>query len=118
MQADFHYDPDIQETMDRIVVIASMEARFDRRSAEFIKKHLLSLSETLTIPILKRLIELRRIEPIDFEGMRALLSNYVYAAALRAHSPFPVTLDEWRSGLKTLFLLIKPTSDGNLNPEA
>jgi hypothetical protein len=97
--------------MDRIVAIASAEARFDQRSAEFIKKHLLNLPEMLTIPILKRLIELERIEPVDLDGMRALLSNYAYAAAVRSHSPFPVTLKEWHNSFSTLCLLLKPADD-------
>ncbi|GHT78058.1 hypothetical protein FACS1894104_0650 [Actinomycetota bacterium] len=108
MQADFRYNADILETMDRIVVIASAEARSDQRSVEFIKKHLLDLPETLIMPILKRLIELKRIEPVNLEGVRTLFSNYGYAAAVRNYSPYPITFNEWRNGFETLCLLIKP----------
>lgn len=109
LQVDFRYNADTLETMDRIVAIASAEARFDKRSAEFIKKHLLDFSETLMTPILKRLIELGRIEPVDFDALRILFSNYAYAAAMRSYSPFPVTLSEWQAGFRTLCSLIKQT---------
>jgi AcrR family transcriptional regulator len=107
-QMDFHYEPRLEEMMDRIVVIASSEARFDKRSADFIEKSLLLLPDSMIIPLFKRLMELGRIEPVDLEGIRILYSNYVYAAAVRQYSPFPLSLDDWRHGLEILNTLIKP----------
>ncbi|MDR3036817.1 MAG: TetR/AcrR family transcriptional regulator [Coriobacteriales bacterium] len=109
-QMDFHYEPKLEEMMDRIVVIASSEARFDKRSADFIEKSLLLLPDSMIIPLLRRLMELGRIEPVDLEGIRILYSNYVYAAAVRQYSPFPLSLADWRHGLATLSTLVKPVA--------
>ncbi|MDR2752844.1 MAG: TetR/AcrR family transcriptional regulator, partial [Oscillospiraceae bacterium] len=44
MMADFHYPPAVQETMDRILIIAAIEARGSAKSQRFVKEHILDLT--------------------------------------------------------------------------
>jgi AcrR family transcriptional regulator len=110
-QADFRLDQEVQDTMNRIVSIAIDEARSDRRSADFIEQNILNLVDDILIPVLKRLIDLGRIEPLDLEGLRILFSNYTYAGAVRDYSLIPIPLKEWQHGMEMLFCFIKPTGN-------
>jgi AcrR family transcriptional regulator len=110
-QADFRLDPEVQDTMNRIVSIAIDEARSDRRSADFIEQNILSLVDIILIPVLNRLIELNRIEPLDLEGLRILFSNITYASAVREYSLIPISLKDWQHGMEMLFRFIKPTGN-------
>ena len=106
---NFYYHPTVQETMDRIMVIAAMEFRSNERCKEFIQKRLLSLANSYTKPVLLKLIELERIEPMDVEGFIILLNNFCYSGGTRNFSPLAVSMEEWLKGLETLHSLIKPT---------
>lgn len=107
--ANFYFHPAVQETMDRIMVVASMEYRSDEGAKKFMQDRLLSLAHTYTKPLLLKLIELERIEPMDVEGFIIVLSNYCYSAATRNFSPLAVSLEDWERGLQTLYGLVKPT---------
>jgi len=91
------------------MVIASMEFRSNERCKEFMRKRLLSLANSYTRPVLMKLIELDRIEPIDVEGFIILLNNYCYSAATRNFSPLAVSMEEWLRGLDVLYTLVKAT---------
>jgi AcrR family transcriptional regulator len=106
---DFHYAPEIQELMDRILIIGAMEARGDRRSAIFIYEAMFELPSKLTTPLLNRMIELGRIEPLDVKKIEILLSNLSFSAALRNHSTAPISMEEWLGMMELVFSLIKPT---------
>ncbi|MDL2287396.1 TetR/AcrR family transcriptional regulator [Eubacteriales bacterium OttesenSCG-928-G02] len=106
---NFYYHPAVQETMDRIMVVASMEFRADEKAKEFIERRLLSLATTYIKPILTKLIELERIEPLDVDGFVILISNYCYSAATRNFSPLMVSMEDWKRGLQTLYGLVKVT---------
>ncbi|MDR3072996.1 MAG: TetR/AcrR family transcriptional regulator [Clostridiales Family XIII bacterium] len=104
----FYYEEGTRETLDRIVAIAIGESRSDKRSADFINKCLLQLPDSIVIPVLQRLIDIGRIEPLDLEGIRILFANYTYAAAVRNYSLIPIGFSDWTKGLQTLLSLVKP----------
>lgn len=109
MNVDFHYPPEIQEVMDRIIIIAAAESRSDERSAVFLKETVFDLPQKLTTPLLKRMVELGRVEPVDIAAMEGLLANISFSAAFRNYSSFPVSMDDWIGQMKLVFSLIKPT---------
>lgn len=106
---NFYYHPAVQETMDRIMVIATMEFRSNERCKEFIQKRLLSFANSYTRPVLLKLIELERIEPMDVEGFIILLNNFCCSGGTRNFSPLAVSMEEWLKGLETLHSLIRST---------
>ena len=105
---DFHFDPEIEETADRIIAISIMQYRSDKYSARFIYDNLLAISENLLLPLLKRMIELKKIEPIDIDAFHCLISSFAFGAAIRNHSEFAVTLKTWQNAFNMAFSLIKP----------
>ncbi|MDR1617394.1 MAG: TetR/AcrR family transcriptional regulator [Syntrophomonadaceae bacterium] len=109
MGTNFHYSPDIQEMMDKILIIATFGNRNNPRSAEILQNCIFNLPVNYTKPILEHMLELGRIEPLDVEAFVVLLSNFCYSAAIRNHSSNPVTWQEWYKGVTMLFQLIIPT---------
>jgi AcrR family transcriptional regulator len=109
INSNFAYPATLRETMERITVIATMEYRSSERCKEILVNCLLSLPDRFTKPMLERMIELERIQPMDVEGFLIILRNYIFSAATRSYSPLVVGLDEFLHGLKTLYTLVVPT---------
>ena len=107
-KVDFRYSQEIQENMDRIAIIGYMEWKTDKRSEEFVKKALLDLTNDLMRPLLERMVELGRIEPLDIEAFINLVSNLTFSAALRHYSAYPFKVDKWTPTLRLAFSLIRP----------
>ena len=107
-KVDFRYTAEIQENMDRIAIIGFMEWKTDLKSKEFVKKALLDLTSDLMRPLLEKMTEMKKIEPLDIESFIYLVSNLTFSAALRHYSPYPFLADKWVPTLHMAFSLIKP----------
>jgi AcrR family transcriptional regulator len=107
-KVDFRYSSEIQENMDRIAIIGFMEWKTDKKSEEFIKKGLLDLTDDLMRPLLEKMMEMNRIEPLNIDAFLCLVSNLTFSCALRHYSAYPVKVDEWVPTLSLAFSLIKP----------
>jgi AcrR family transcriptional regulator len=108
-KANFWFEPEDQETMDRITTIAAVESRTDKRSADFLTNNILNLPLEYGAPLLSRMLELGRIEPLDIDAFTTLLSNFCFSAAIRNFTQNPVTMDEWMQGTSLLYQMVKPT---------
>jgi AcrR family transcriptional regulator len=109
MKTNFHVEPSLQETMDRIVIIASAESRMDARSEQVLRRNIFDMPKRLMGPLLTRMLELGRIEPMDIDSFLLLLTNFCYSAALRNYTGYPVSMREWYRGVTLLYQLVKPT---------
>ncbi|MDR1733344.1 MAG: TetR/AcrR family transcriptional regulator [Oscillospiraceae bacterium] len=108
-QTDYYFPAEIQETMDRIIVIAVMESRVNDEARAFINECLLDLPQRNLAPLLHRLVELKKIEPLDIDVFCMLTANYLYAAAIRNHSLIAVSMEDWLRGRNALFTaFVKP----------
>lgn len=103
----YHFSDEAQPLMDRIILIAASMARNDERAMALIKKYLFEAATNYLQPCLGKMIEEDRIEPLDIDAFCVLYSNFSFSAALRNCSDEAVTLEEWQSGEKMLFSLIK-----------
>ncbi|MDR1893151.1 MAG: TetR/AcrR family transcriptional regulator [Spirochaetales bacterium] len=108
MMTNFHYTPETQPLMDKIIIIASVECRRDRKSQDLLDRSIFDLPRRFTRPLLEKMIRLGRIEPLDIEAFVILQANYCYSAAIRNLGFKPITLEEWYRGQKLLYRLIKP----------
>ncbi|MDR0570237.1 MAG: TetR/AcrR family transcriptional regulator [Clostridiales Family XIII bacterium] len=108
-RTEFHFDPDEQETMDRIVIIAAVESRWDERSEDFIMRNVVNLPKIYAEPLLKRMLELERIEPFDIDVFIVLMSNFCLSAALRNFSRKRMSFEEWALGYNYLLRMVAPT---------
>jgi len=107
-KVEFRYSNDIQENMDRIAIIGFMEWKTDKKSEEFVKTALLDLTDELMRPPLERMLELKKIEPLDIDAFIYLISNLTFSAALRHYSPHPFMAEKWVPTFRLTFSLIKP----------
>jgi hypothetical protein len=82
--------------------------RSDERADRIINHMLVSSSRSYYLPVLNRLVELGRIEPLDTEGFTELILNSSYGAALRMYSSHPVEPEFWFRLRQELFMRIKP----------
>ena len=108
-RAQFFFDPADQELMDRIILIASVESRTDERSAAFIERNLIGNTGMITKTLLKRMLELGRIEPLDVDAFVTIVTNLSYSTAIRNFSKSPVGFYEWVRANDFLNELIRPT---------
>jgi len=108
-KAFFFYDPKIARTMDRITIIAANEQRNDLYSDHIIHDCVFSLPEQYTGPLLRRMIELGRIEPLDVDTFVYTISLLCYSSAILNYSRHPVTMDMWQKVNDMVGTLIKST---------
>ena len=108
-RAQFFFDPADQELMDRIILIASTESRTDDRSAAFIDRNLIGKTGMITKTLLKRMLELGRIEPLDVDAFVSIVTNLCYSTAIRNFSKNPVGFYEQVRANDFLNELVRPT---------
>jgi AcrR family transcriptional regulator len=106
---DYRYHEEVQDAMDRILLIATQRFSFDKDSEDFVNKHFFESTNYSIIPVLNKLIELGRIEPIDVEAFALLTTFNTYSAAVFNRSSMKISLETWHTSLKMLFSLIQPT---------
>jgi AcrR family transcriptional regulator len=109
MKLDFHFDPAIQEKMDRILVVASRRISSDPISERFVRENIFEHGAALLIPMLGRMIDLGKIEPLNVKAFVILMNHYAYSAAALNNSPLKISLEDWRLGMGVLFSMIRPT---------
>ncbi|MDR2605919.1 MAG: TetR/AcrR family transcriptional regulator [Oscillospiraceae bacterium] len=106
---DFHYDPAIQDKMDKIIIVAFKEVSSDKRSEQLIHSHIFGSVIEMTDSVLKKLIELDRIEPIDVKAYLSLVTYLSFGTAVLNNSSLKIKMEEWLSIFELLFGLIRPT---------
>jgi AcrR family transcriptional regulator len=108
LKTNFHYPRDLQPLMDKIITIATIECRHDNRSQDFIERCIMDLPRRIAAPLLEKMIQLGKIEPMDIDAFVILEANYCYSATLRNSTTRPVTYEEWYRGQNIIYQLIKP----------
>ena len=109
MKTEFHYDSDIRDMMDQIIVIASRSVNNDAESEKFIREVVFGEIENTLRPLLLRLIDLKKIEPFDIDIFLRILSHFCFSAAALNKSAFRQNMNEYQRGMAFLFSMIKPT---------
>ena len=106
MRSYFAFDPAVEQTMSRIISIAARDINFER-SQRFIKEKLLDKITDFFKPLLERMIELERIEPLDVDTFICVYKHYAFSAAFLDGTPFQIGLENWLAGMEMLFSLVK-----------
>ncbi|MDR1563980.1 MAG: TetR/AcrR family transcriptional regulator [Oscillospiraceae bacterium] len=106
LKLNYHYPPEIQESMDRIVIVSSREINSDPQSEAFICSFLEGFDQ-LVVPLLERLVSLKKIAPLDIRAFSVLNKYFCYSAAVLNNSPFILSLEEWNAGFSMLMSMIK-----------
>jgi AcrR family transcriptional regulator len=104
----YYHDPSVQETLDRILIIAAQKMSVDAESAAFVRENMFSDSAEYLVPMLERMIALGRIEPMDVHGFACLWDYYCFGTAVLNHSSLKIGLENWKANLALISSMIHP----------
>ncbi|MDR2197143.1 MAG: TetR/AcrR family transcriptional regulator [Coriobacteriales bacterium] len=105
---EYGYPPEVSENISRVFMIASRRVNTDPISIQFIRENLFDDGEELIIPVLDKMMELGRIEPIDSRLFAEILIYHSFCAASYSNTPFRIQPENWRVSRKLIFSLIRP----------
>ena len=105
---EYHFPPDIEEFVHYILAIAAGGISTDPECMQFIKDNVFAVSDELTMPVLKRMAELGKIEPVDIESFNEILMHYCFSAVALNATPMKIDFEKWQKGLKFLFSFLTP----------
>lgn len=100
------YPDDSQNIMGKALRIAEVLSTVNDRAAK-ISDSLLYTAGNYAKPLLERMLALDIIEPIDVDGFCNLFNSFCHSAAVRHYTDRALTNEEYISGLKLLFRLVK-----------
>lgn len=103
----FIYPDDIKIRMGQASAVVMSLVQHDKRADDLMNKHLIELPSQYDIPLLTRMMELGRIEPIDPQHFALLHANYHLSAAVRFYTNHAIPNREWLDGLSLLFQLVR-----------
>ena len=102
----FRFDPDLQDRMNRILLIAIREMFIDTKCEELVGN--CHVNRMVLKLVLDRMVELGKIEPLDTSAINTLAVNYALGAATINGTNLKIDWDEWLNGFHLIFSLIKP----------
>jgi len=105
----FDWKPELQETINRIYVIATREAMINPEKLDIINTLVMERVKPMPRLLLSRMIELGRIEPIDIEAFINLLAHVSHSATSLNLTPLRIDGETWFRCWNMLISLIKPT---------
>jgi AcrR family transcriptional regulator len=103
---DYHYPPSTQEWMDRILIIGIQGIYIDEDSNRFVRKNMFDYPMELLVPLLNRLVELDKIDPVDVTGFVHIMVYYSFSTAFLNLSTMKISLDHWQKGMGMIFSLL------------
>lgn len=105
-RAVFHFDEDVREMLDAILVTAARRICAESESEEFIRENIFANIEHTLRPLLERMMELEKIEPLDIDAFLKVVSYFCFSAASLSHSAFRQTPNEYDASLIQIFSLV------------
>jgi len=97
------------DLLSKIVSIAVREFSAGFGNEEFIRETIFDFHKRLFKPLLCRMIELGRIEPMDVDGFNTFYTCYAFGATLLNNTSLRISRDEWIAGVTLAFSLIMQT---------
>ena len=108
---DFHYPPELEAVMDRIIVIAVQEINTDPESERFIRENIFEIPNRYLRPMFQRMMELGKVEPFDIDAFLRLFNYFCFGAAALNVSPLKIGLENWGACLYLLFQMLRTKND-------
>jgi len=109
MKCDFQYDEEVRELLDQILVTAAREIGVDPDSEAFIKDNIFDSVTSLFRPLIERMVELKKIKPLNIDDFINVLTYYRFGAAALSKSSFGNIHSKYLADLYYIFSLIMPT---------
>lgn len=112
-----YYAAELQPIMDRIYAIAFNQSNRDARAFELIWKISFEGSSATISTVLKELIGMNKIEPMDVEAFAEIYASFCLVATLRNPLPNSIGMERWLKGLDMLYSTVKVIPDADIEPE-
>lgn len=91
----YYYSKELQPYMDRIALLAAMLSRSDERAHRLIKRHLFEDPTLAITSILSKMIEEKRIEPLDIKAFSMIYTNIAFSTAVRNCGQDAIAKEDW-----------------------
>ena len=108
---NFSWPPEMQETLERVILIAGQRMCLDKESEEFIGESFFKPQKELLVPLIKRAIKLGKIESIDVDIFMRLVMFYNLSCAGLNRTKMNLSLEQWKSGYDMIMSLLKPVKE-------
>ena len=105
-RSTFHFDEDIREMLDAILVTAARGICAEPESEQFIRENIFANIENTLKPLLMRMLELKKIKPLDIDCFLGIVSYFCFSAAALSHSSFRQPPDEYYASMTQIFSLV------------
>ena len=106
LKSEFHFDEDIREVLDQVIVTATRMLYADPESETFIRENIFDPTAYIVKPLLETLVELGRIPPFDINIFVQILSYFCFSAAALNKSSFGLTVEEYQEAMSFLFSMV------------
>jgi len=108
LKSIFSYSDKNVEMLDQILITAARGLGIDPKSERFIRENIFESVENVLKPLLERLIELRRVKPLDVDSFIRALNFYCFSVAAFNKSTFRIDFAEFQKEMALLFSLVEP----------
>ncbi|NLW79308.1 MAG: TetR/AcrR family transcriptional regulator [Ruminococcaceae bacterium] len=97
------YPQAIVPTMAKAMLVTASMTSSDPRAEDLIHRNLIEMPYLYDIPLLNKMMDLDRIEPLDAESFALMHSCYCHSAAVRFYGSHGIDTDTWIRGMELLF---------------
>jgi len=108
MKTECHFDADIREFLDQILITAAREVNSNPESERFIREAVFAPTLEILKPLLQRLVELGKIKPLDIDTFLSVFTYYCFSAAALNYSSFGNSPERYQTDLSFMFSMITP----------
>lgn len=106
----YQYDPTIQDSMSKIFVIISTQSyNGDLMATEIISKNISETPKLFTRSILEKMIELKKIKPLDVDSFLLLLNSLYNSYLWNTRINYDIEFEAIMKAIELLFSLIEET---------
>ena len=102
----FHFDEDVSEMLDAILVTAARRICADAESERFIRENIFEQIESILKPLMQRMVELKKIKPLDIDLMLRIICYYCFSAAALNNTPFRHNPEEYHTAMRQIFSMV------------
>jgi len=107
MRWNYRVDPSVQKTVDMIIALAIREMHFNPMTETFVRTNMVGGLNWIR-PLLERMMECKRIEPINIDAFLCVLAGFTFYAIAMSGKSLEIGMDNWNAGLEMIFSLVKP----------
>lgn len=108
MKTECHFDAEIRDFLDQILLTATREIGVDPESDKFVLDTIFTPTLKILKPLLRHMAESGKIEPLDVDTFIGVFTYYCFSAAALNYSPFGNTPERYRTDLSFIFSMITP----------